>query len=202
MCNEEDANVRSKKRIAKRKANAALLQMIAHAAEADDQESDSDPSDESGDSQTTGAESESDQDLPEDIFKTMFQNKRTRSLKNTRRDGYSLTVLRKRLIYDRGRWYEATSRTKLRVKLGSATSYCTRGPQEETSILRRQRSRIGGLEGKLHEDVIDTGAHKTVIGRKQAKAYCKGHGIKMQMTRSSRMFMFNDQVQKSLGKIV
>lgn len=48
---------------------------------------------------------------------------------------------------------------------------------------------------------IDTGAHKTVIGRKQAKAYCREYGVKMKLKRSSRRFLFGDRLQKNLGEM-
>lgn len=82
VCIEEEAIAHTKKKIAQRKANAALLQMIAHAATADDHGSDSSDSDGSEDSQTEGSESHSDQDIPEDIFETMFQNKMKHILKS------------------------------------------------------------------------------------------------------------------------
>lgn len=104
-------------------------------------------------------------------------------------------------MYDRGKWYELTPRTKTRVKFGSRTSYCTRGPKKKRVYFGGNvRNRKFGK--KFHGGVIDTGAHKTVIGRKQAKAYCKEHGVTMKLKPSLRRFLFGDQLQKSLGKMV
>lgn len=48
---------------------------------------------------------------------------------------------------------------------------------------------------------IDTGAQTTVIGLKQALAYCKYIGIKFQPNKSSTKFRFGDSKCKSLGII-
>jgi hypothetical protein len=49
--------------------------------------------------------------------------------------------------------------------------------------------------------VIDTGASKSIIGVKQARAYCVSHKLRMNAQPSSTRFRFADQICSSLGRI-
>jgi hypothetical protein len=48
--------------------------------------------------------------------------------------------------------------------------------------------------------VLDTGAQKSVIGLRQAQAYCQRNNIKLQMTDCKASFIFGDRVCRSLGR--
>jgi hypothetical protein len=48
--------------------------------------------------------------------------------------------------------------------------------------------------------VLDIGAQKSVIGLRQAQAYCQRNNIKLQMTDSNASFIFGDRVCRSLGQ--
>ena len=48
---------------------------------------------------------------------------------------------------------------------------------------------------------IDTGAQTTVIGKRQAKEYCKYMGFKFKPKRSEQTYKFGDDLQKSVGTI-
>ncbi len=48
---------------------------------------------------------------------------------------------------------------------------------------------------------MDTGAQTTVIGYKQARAYCRFMGVKFKLKRSDKRYLFGDDKQNSMGKI-
>ncbi len=48
---------------------------------------------------------------------------------------------------------------------------------------------------------MDTGAQKTVIGEKQARAYCRYMGIKFKPRKNYNRYKFGDNTQQSLGSI-
>ena len=47
---------------------------------------------------------------------------------------------------------------------------------------------------------METGAQSSVIGLKQAKAYCHHTGIELEFLKSDRSFRFANMTSKSLGK--
>jgi hypothetical protein len=48
--------------------------------------------------------------------------------------------------------------------------------------------------------VLDTGAHKSVIGLSQAQAYCQRNETKLQMTDCNASIIFGDRKCRSLGR--
>lgn len=54
---------------------------------------------------------------------------------------------------------------------------------------------------RFHGGCIDTGAHKSVIGLKQAKAYCKHHNIPFKLKPSHRTYRFGDGAHSSVGSL-
>ena len=104
-------------------------------------------------------------------------------------------------MLDRRKYYQIIPKKKVRLRIRHRTFYCKRKTKE-------RRIYFGGTTQKPADDakfrggVIDTGAHKTVMGNKQAKAYCRKYGVKFKMKRSSRSFMFGNHIHKSLGRMV
>lgn len=145
VCKEDEAIAHKKKKIAQRKANAALLQMIAHAATEDDQESDSSDSEGIEGSQNEGSESDSDQDIPEDIFETMFQNKMKHILKSQKHQKGRLSPNRsqqKASVRSRKMArYHAQDQTESQICFKDYV--LSQGSQEEKGVLRRIGTRSG-----------------------------------------------------------
>lgn len=54
---------------------------------------------------------------------------------------------------------------------------------------------------KFNKACIDTGAQKTVIGKKQAQAYCRSQGMSMRLQKSNTSFRFGNGKHDSLGII-
>lgn len=65
------------------------------------------------------------------------------------------------------------------------------------------RSRQGFSKGvpNFIRALLDTGAQKTVIGLRQAQAYCQEHNIPLRLSRSYARFKFASLISKSLGKM-
>lgn len=56
-------------------------------------------------------------------------------------------------------------------------------------------------QDKWHGACLDTGAQTTVIGLRQAKAYCKYMKIEFNPKKSSNKYRFGDDQQQSIGTI-
>lgn len=54
---------------------------------------------------------------------------------------------------------------------------------------------------KFQGACVATGAHHCVIGRKQAKAYCKSRGCKIKLLKSNPDFRFGDASFRSMGPL-
>ena len=70
VCHEEDALAHTKKRLEKRKAFATMMQLLAEADETNETSSES-----SSDDGNQSVSEDSDSDIPDNVFETMFQNK-------------------------------------------------------------------------------------------------------------------------------
>lgn len=73
-------------------------------------------------------------------------------------------------------------------------AHCASSFRRSTRIPKSNRLKFNGA-------CIDTGAQKTVIGKKQARAYCQSQGMTMRLQKSQTAFKFGNGKHDSLGMI-
>ena len=88
--------------------------------------------------------------------------------------------------------------------LGHPTSACIRLEKSVCDIWNTTYAgrTSGRMRRQFHGACVDTGAQKSVIDNRQAKAYCRRHKLKFKLDPSITCFRFGDRSYPSLGSMM